>query len=142
MTRPGRDRAEDRSVLPSLSQSIESRQQGDMLRRLEGDLRGLDPQDGMHQRLEITVLNQYELLMHMRWKLIEEAHSSISEPFFLFASFGLSAPRNLLSYTTIFLGAPSIASVIYVILDLDTPFSGAFLASSRPMRDALTEMSR
>ncbi len=25
---------------------------------------------------------------------------------------------------------------------LDTPFSGAFLASSRPMRDALTEMSR
>ncbi len=81
--------------------------------------------------------------MDMRWKLIEEAHSSISEPFFLvFASFGLSAPRNLLSYTTIFLGAPSIASVIYVILDLDTPFSGAFLASSRPMRDALTEMSR
>jgi hypothetical protein len=42
----------------------------------------------------------------------------------------------------IFLGARSIASVIYVILDLDTPFSGAFLASSQPMRDALTEMSR
>ena len=45
----------------------------------------------------------------------------------LFASFGLSAPRNALSYITILLGALSIASVVYVILDLDTPFSGLFV---------------
>jgi hypothetical protein len=142
---------DSKQVLPSSSQSIESQRLGDMLSRLEGDLRGLDPQDRMHRRLDITVLAQYELLMRRHWKLIEEAHSSISNPFFfilafwlviVFASFGLSAPRNLLSYMTIFLGALSIASVIYVILDLDTPFSGVFMVSSRPMRDALTEISR
>jgi Protein of unknown function (DUF4239) len=54
----------------------------------------------------------------------------------------LSAPRNLLSYLTILLGALSIASVVFVILDLDTPFSGVFMVSSQPMRDALTEMTR
>jgi hypothetical protein len=40
------------------------------------------------------------------------------------------APRNVLSYTTIILGALSIASVIFVLLDLDTPFDGIFAVSS------------
>ena len=43
----------------------------------------------------------------------------------------------LLSYTTIALGALSIASAIFVILELDTPFDGLFTVSSQPMRDAL-----
>ncbi len=60
----------------------------------------------------------------------------------VFASFGLSAPQNLLSYVTIMLGALSIASVIFVMLDLDTPFSGLFMVSSQPMRDALAQLSR
>jgi hypothetical protein len=136
---------------PPSPSSIESTSLGDLLAQLEGDLRELEPQDRMHRRLYFTALNQFELLMHTRWKLIEEAHSSISTPFFVvlafwlaivFASFGLSAPRNLLSYLTILLGALSIASVVYVILDLDTPFSGVFMVSSQPMRDALTQMSR
>lgn len=131
--------------------SIESVGLGTLLTRLESDLRGLDPDDHMHRNLLQTALNQYEAAMRMRWKLIEEAHSSISQPFSLvlafwlvivFASFGLSAPRNLLSYITILLGALSIASVIFVILDLDTPFSGLFMVSSGPLRDALSEMHR
>jgi hypothetical protein len=44
----------------------------------------------------------------------------------------LSAPRNLLSYITIMLGALSIASVIFVILDLDTPFSGLLWYRANP----------
>jgi Protein of unknown function (DUF4239) len=136
---------------PVSPDSIESTSLGDMLARLEGDLRGLEPNDPRHRHIALTALNQYELLMRTRWKVIEEAHSSISTPFFavlafwlfiVFASFGLSAPRNLLSYLTILLGALSIASAIYVILDLDTPFTGVFMVSSQPMRDALAEMSR
>ncbi len=136
---------------PASDGSIESTSLGDMLARLEAELRGLEPQDPMHRRLSLTILNQYELMMRMRWRLIEEAHSSISTPFsivltfwllIIFASFGLSAPRNVLSYTTILLGALSIASVIFVILDLDTPFSGLFMVASQPMRDALAQLSR
>jgi hypothetical protein len=59
----------------------------------------------------------------------------------VFGSFGLNAPRNVLSYTTIALGAVSIASAIFVILDLDKPFGGIFSVSSQPMRDALTQLS-
>jgi hypothetical protein len=138
-------------IPPAPAHSIESPTLGEWLAQIESDLRALDPPDRMHRRLSLTALNQFELLMRTRWRLIEEAHSSISQPFYIvlafwlvvvFASFGLSAPRNALSYMTILLGALSIASVIYVILDLDTPFSGIFMVPSQPMRDALAEMSR
>ena len=52
------------------------------------------------------------------------------------------APRNLLSLVTITLGALSIASALYVILDLDTPFTGAIIVPSQPLRDALAYLSR
>ena len=48
----------------------------------------------------------------------------------------------MLSYITIVLGALSIASVIFVILDLDTPFTGIFTVSSQPLREALIQLSR
>jgi Protein of unknown function (DUF4239) len=139
------------NVVPPTEDSIESVKLGDMLARIEADLHQLDPGDPMHRRQVVVILNQFEQLMRLRWRLIEEAHSSISMPFYLvlafwlvilFASFGLSAPRNALSYTTILLGALSIASVVFVILDLDTPFSGLFMVSSQPMREALAHLSR
>ena len=60
----------------------------------------------------------------------------------VFTSFGLSAPRNLLSYAMVGLGALAIASAIYVIVDLDRPFDGIFSVSSQPLRNALTEIGQ
>ena len=104
----------------------------------------------MHRRLASDCLNDFERLTQQRWKLIEEAHGSISVPFYavlvfwlvvVFASFGLSAPRNLIVFITLGLGAVSIASATFVILDLDTPFGGLFSASSQPLRDALMHLN-
>ena len=39
-------------------------------------------------------------------------------------------------------GAVSIASAVYVIVDLDTPFDGPIVIASDSMRDALAHMSR
>ncbi len=130
---------------------LENSDLGAMLARIELTLRQLRPTDTMHERLLDDCLNQFERVLDQRWKLIEEAHSSISVPFYLvltfwlgivFASFGLSAPRNALTYVTILLGALAIASAAYVILDLDTPFTGGMVVSSQPMRDALAHLSQ
>jgi hypothetical protein len=40
------------------------------------------------------------------------------------------------------MGGLTIASAIFVILDMDTPFGGLFSVSSQPMRDALAQLSR
>jgi hypothetical protein len=131
--------------------SLESPVMGDMLSRIELNIRQLDPQDPMHRRLETTRIAQFERLMHTRWKLVEETDSSISVPFYVvlvfwlvivFGSFGLTTPRNAPSYTVMTLAGLSIASAIFVILELDTPFEGLFTVSSQPLRDALTYLSR
>jgi len=130
---------------------IESSGLGGMLADIELRLRELVPPDAMHQRLLGDCLNQFKRLLDQRWKLIEEVHSSISLPFYLvlmfwlaivFGSFGLSSPRNALSYAMILLGALAIASAVVVILDLDTPFTGSLVVSSQPMRDALAHLSQ
>jgi hypothetical protein len=130
---------------------IESSVMGDMLERIEREIRQLEPQDPMHCRLSVTCIAQIERLMQTRWRVIEEAGSSISTPYYVvlvfwltvvFASFGLNAPINPLSYTIIALGGLAIASAIFVILDMDTPFDGIFAVSSQPMRDALAQLGR
>jgi hypothetical protein len=133
------------------SQKLENLRLGDMLTEAGKDLRQLQTHDPLQQRLLDDGLMQYRRVVDARWKIIEEAHSSISQPFLvtlnfwlcvIFLSFGLIAPRNALALVTIMLGAVSIASAIYVIVDLDTPFTGPIVISSVPMRDALAHLSR
>lgn len=130
---------------------LESPVTDDLLARIEAGLRQLEAHDPMHRRLLTTAIAQFERLMHTRWKLIEETGNSISVPFYVvlvfwlaivFGSFGLTMPRNALSYAAIGLGGVSIASAMFVILELETPFSGLFTVSSQPLRDALVQLSR
>jgi hypothetical protein len=60
----------------------------------------------------------------------------------IFACFGLTGPRNGLVIVMIALCAVSIASAIFVILDMDNPFNGFIMISSEPMRSALVDVSR
>ena len=133
------------------SQRLENVRLGDMLTAVGRQLRQLEAHDPLQQRALDDALTQYQRVVDARWKIIEEAHSSISQPFFttltfwlcvIFLSFGLIAPRNTLALVTISLGAVSIASAVYVIVDLDTPFTGPIVVSSQPMRDALRHLSR
>ena len=114
------------------------------------DIRRLDALDPYHQALRNEGLEQFDRAMSAHWKLIEEAHSSISKPFFLtlafwlfviFLSFGLIAPHNALALVTIGLGTVLLASVIYIIVDFDTLFRGLIIVPSQPMRDAVSHMS-
>jgi hypothetical protein len=132
-------------------EKLEDFRLGEMLALAEREMRLLDPYDAFHQKLVDVSLTQFDRLVQARWKLIEEAHSSFSLPFFttltfwlviIFLSFGLVAPRNVLALVTITLGAVSIASAVYVIADLDTPFTGPIVVSSQPMRDALVHLSK
>ncbi|MBB5441575.1 MULTISPECIES: hypothetical protein [unclassified Paraburkholderia] len=135
---------------PDNPQQLENVRLGDMLTTVGRQLRQLRT-DALQQRALDDALTQYRRVIDARWKIIEEAHSSISQPFFktltfwlgvIFLSFGLIAPRNALALVTISLGAVSIASAVYVIVDLDTPFTGPIVISSLPLRDTLEHLRR
>ena len=113
-------------------------------------VRKLQPIDSYQQHTQAECIARFERVIQARWTLIEEAHSSISKPFLttltfwlmiIFLCFGIVAPRNALALVMIMLGAVSIASAVYVIVDLDTPLTGPIVSSSLPMRDALLNMT-
>jgi len=86
-----------------------------------------------------------------RWVVIEGVRKSISTPFYwvlvfwlsiLFGSLGLRAPPNKMSLIVIGLSIVSVATAMFVILDLDTPYGGLFGIPSTSMRAALADMMR
>ncbi len=130
---------------------FESSPLGDVLDRMEQQIHALPLQDPYHLRVQAECDARFEQLADARWRLIEHVHSSLKTPFYMvlvfwlavvFANLGLSAPRNALVYVTIGLGALSIASVILMLRELNSPFDGVIVISSEPMHDALAHLSR
>lgn len=102
-----------------------------------------------------AIQSQVESIMisigQTRWLLFEQSGSSISKPFLvvvtfwltvLFVSFGLFAPRNGTVVLTLLISALSVAGALFLIFELDHPFSGMIQISSSPLRHALAAMGK
>src|SRR5262245_13758395 len=80
-----------------------------------------------------------------RWLLVQQLGQGTPKAFLallvfwltlLFASFGLFAPRNLISGATLTLCALAVAGAIGMILELEKGFGGLVHISPQPMRQA------
>jgi len=109
-------------------------------------LRALSPQNETQRALQSRAIDLLEAMSQARWQAIEEEDNRIPAPFlfvlvswlaFMFASFGLFAPRNTIAVAALFLGALSIAASIFLIEELYDPLSGIIAVSSAPMYKAL-----
>jgi hypothetical protein len=61
---------------------------------------------------------------------------------FLFCGYGLLSKRHPMSYVVLVVGAMGIASAIYLIADLSSPFSGVFVVTPAPLVDVLNVVER
>lgn len=100
---------------------------------------------------EAEALQRFYGFVNARWRVIETGHPTLPTLFYLlmlfwtalvFLGFGLSARRNAVVAVTVLICAISLASVIYVILELDDPLAGRIEVSSVPLREALTDLDR
>jgi hypothetical protein len=98
------------------------------------------------QALQITVE-----LGQMYWVLYQQAGTAISKPLLIvvvfwlamiFLSFGLFTPRNATAITALMASALSVCAAIFLLLELDHPFTGLIEISSEPMRNALEYIGR
>ncbi len=89
-------------------------------------------------------------LAQTRWLLFEQAESSLSVPLIVimvfwltltFVSVGLFAPPNGTVLTAQCLAALSVAGALFLILELDQPFSGMIHISSKPLVNTLKQLS-
>jgi len=106
-----------------------------------------DAQHSIQSQAESVLVN----LGQQRLLLFAQNESAISTPFLvvvvfwlavLFVSFGLFAPRNPTAIVTLLVAAISVAGALYLILDLDHPFSGLMQISSTPLRNALLVLGK
>lgn len=86
-----------------------------------------------------------------RLLLNEQARGAIAWPFLvvfvfwltvLFVGFGLFARRNATVIASLVVGAVSVAGAIFLILEMNRPYSGIMQISDAPIRNALTQMGR
>jgi hypothetical protein len=105
-----------------------------------------DARRALHPR----VLNAIADLTQSRLALFAQAHDSIPAPFLailifwlaiIFVSFGLFVQANPTVIVTFFVGALSVSSAIFLILEMDQPFAGLMQISSEPLRHALAPLA-
>ena len=118
---------------------------------LLGKVRALKPQTETQRALQTQALALLNELLLTRWLQIEQAQISLPVPFLvillfwltlLYTSFGLLAPRNATVVTAMFLGALSLATALFLIVEMSRPMAGAIKVSSAPMRKALEHLGR
>jgi hypothetical protein len=126
---------------------LNDRDAGVLLQRTRVAIRALTPASTSQTELRTDALTLAGNITRTRWLLIAQEGRSIRPVFLfvlvawiaaIFVSFGFNAPRNATVLTSFFICALAIGGAIFLILEMDSPFSGFIAISSRPMHHALT----
>jgi hypothetical protein len=114
-------------------------------------IRTLEPRSDTQRALQAQALQIGNEILLNRWLQIERAQTSPPEIFLrillfwltmLYVSFGLIAPRNATVVVVLFVGALSLATAVFLILEMNHPLSGIIKISSGPMRKALEHLGQ
>jgi Protein of unknown function (DUF4239) len=96
-------------------------------------------------RAQLATLGRTRLLLY------EQSSSSVSLPLvvvvvswlaIIFVSFGLFAPRNATVIAALLVCALSVSGAMFLILELDKPFSGSIRISRAPVQHALDVLGK
>jgi hypothetical protein len=122
-----------------------------MMGEMDDRTQALAPPDPRHDRLATLLRQDLRTVEAIRWSLVERAQSELSPVLLgvlvgwlaaVFLNFGLTTPRNRVTAFALVLSAVSVASSLYLILDLNSPIGGHISIPSRPLRDALWHMDQ
>ena len=124
---------------------------GTGIEQIEDALRALEPKDNAQRSLQTRALQISAEIEQLTSFLATQNSSAIRWQtlailvFWLtiiFVSFGYSAPRNATVIVTFFVCGLSIAGAMYLLVQLDEPYSGYIKVSSAPWRAAIDRLGR
>jgi hypothetical protein len=111
----------------------------------------LTPHDEMQRSLKAEATTLALDLGQIRTLLVAESISSISKPLLIvvsfwlvviFLSFSLIAPHNTTATFALIVSAVAAATAIFLVLELDRPFSGLLRISNEPMLNVLSQLEK
>jgi hypothetical protein len=114
-------------------------------------LRAIRVADEQKVALWNDALQLFRQVVRQRWVVVDASGGTIPTPLIIllilwlaiiFASFEYRAPRNTIVTASFFLAALLISATLYLIVDMDTPFSGMIHVSDAPFQRALAQLQR
>ena len=112
-------------------------------------LQQLQPDNDSKKTLQAQVLSTSAILAQARLSLFTESNDEIPTPFLvilvawltiIFTGFGLLVRPKWIVTVTFFVGSLSVASAIFLILEMGQPFAGVMQISSEVLRHALAPL--
>ena len=123
-----------------------------MLEVLQRELHDLRPATDAQRALQSKALALIGELTQTRWLTLMRAGRSAIPTVYLvvlvfwltvvFAGIGVLAPRNATVVVALVACAMSVAAALFLILELDSPYSGVIVISDAPLRIALEHLGR
>jgi len=114
-------------------------------------VQNLAPKSDLQTTLKSQAQSAVFDLGQARWQEFEQAKSSISKPLLciltfwlaiLFVSFGMFAPSNSTVVIALMMAALAVAGAIFLMTELNSPFSGVLQISSAPFDDAIAHLGQ
>ena len=118
---------------------------------LAAGIRSLTPANDSQRGLQEKALETTETLLEERWLTFGHLGDSIPTPFLVviafwlamtFLSFSLFAPRNGTVVAVLAVCALSVGSAVFLILEMDGPFTGMITVSSAPVEYVYERLGR
>jgi hypothetical protein len=115
------------------------------------EIQRLTPHDETQRNLKAQATTLAVELGQLRTLLVAESISSISKPLLIvvsfwlvviFLSFSLIAPRNATATFALMVSAVAAATAIFLVLELDRPFSGLLRISNEPVLKVLSQLEK
>ena len=116
----------------------------------ENELESLSPTNDTQRSLQSRAIAAFTEGAQTRLLLFTQGSGSIPTPFLIilvfwlsaiFASFTLFAQTNLVVMAALLVGALSFAGAIFLVLELDSPFTGLMGISSATLRGVLSPLN-
>ena len=109
----------------------------------------LVPHDDIQRSIKAQAASTAIELGQLRSLLLAQSTTSISKPMLIvliywltiiFLAFSLLAPNNATATLALIISALSVSGAIFLMMQLDRPFSGVTRIPSEPMRNALNQL--
>ena len=115
------------------------------------NLTNLEPTNDRQRAIKAGAMDLAMSIGKTRWLLHAQSASAISTPLLvivvfwltiLFIGFGIFAQPNATVRIAVFVCALSVAAAIFLILEMDRPFSGLIRISDAPLRDVVSRINK
>lgn len=121
------------------------------LRKEEGDLASLNPSTDAQKKALALANSIVEAIGQARLQMSFALTNPVSYPLILivvgwamalFCGFGLMSKGHMMSVVVVLVGALALSTSVYMILDLSSPYTGVFRASTAPLEQVVEVMGK